>query len=218
MRKMRNDHEFIYEQIRGILNVRIWAVSMTGVTSIAIVLLYLQSIGPQRVAVINEETGKTYHAIATRDVSESLVEKQLRRSTHLFCEQYYNRDYQQIESARAAALAQMSQQMREKEKDIVRTDHIEEIMKNRITGRIEWITQPQITLTNDPRYTTIAQFYVVETIGDVETHRDKVNVRLDWYRVDNYNYYERENGFYVVAKKELSENSQEFKTHINLTQ
>lgn len=141
---------------------------------------------PQSVTTIDTSSGKAY-GTRTQAYTADLLDMNLVYYSKLFCESFYNANHYEVEGARKIAVDNMHPTLLKKLKittDFYNDAFVKNIKENLGTCTFDWITIPQITTKNDPRYTVFAQFRRIQTLNG-KVFESKHNVTISWIRYKN---------------------------------
>lgn len=187
------------------------------VSLLLIVALIMSFRRPQRIAVIDSSSGKSYSTV-TQTYTKDLLEMNLIYYSREFCESFYNANHTEIEGARRVAVANMHPTLVSKMKisnDFYNDSYVKNIKKNLGTCTFDWITVPRITVRNDPRYTVFCQFRrIIKLNGNL--YESKHNVIIHWIRYKNIDPMKKPSPVFVLDFADSDINSEEVKEQLEL--
>ncbi len=212
---VRTDENAIIRVLKDSLNVRLWAVSMTVIVIVTLVTLMIEISKPKLLAVIDSSTGQTFHGVTQQRLTYSIIEKLVMRSSLVFCEAFYSYSTFTVTEDRKKAASMMNKQAFEKlPANWLDNDDVKTCKKLGATANFDWILKPTVTYAKDPNYISFCQFSRDVSISGMPRNSHKINVKLYWQRIDNYDYLQTENGLVLVGFEELNDDSKELKDEI----
>jgi hypothetical protein len=213
---VRTDESAILRVIKDSLNVRLWAITMTLIVFAVLATFIYELSKPKPIVVIDSSTGRTFHSMTEERLTYNIMEKMAMRSSMQFCERFYNYTSTQIAEYRKDAVSMMSKPVFEKlPQNWIEDDNVKSCIKLNATGSFDWILKPSVIYAKDPNYITLCQFTVNVTIGGISHASQKINVKLYWQRLIDYDFYKLENGLLLVKYDEIADYSKELKEAIN---
>jgi len=213
----RKDMHHLQRQTKSLYISQIALVFMFVICLALIAAVVVTARRPQSVAVIDTSSGKAY-GTTTQGYTADLLEMNLVYYSKLFCESFYNANHYEIEGARKTAVDNMHPSLLKKLK--ITTDFYNDAFVKNIKGTLgtctfDWITIPQITTKNDPRYTVFCQFRRLQKLND-KVYETKHNVTISWIKYKNIDPMKKATPLFVLDFTDNDINSPEVKEQLQL--
>lgn len=216
-RPERSDSHHLARQTKSLYISQFALLFMFIVCIVLCISLILSFNRPQKVAVIDISTGKSFGTV-TQDYTSNLLEMNLIYYSKEFCETFYNANHSEIEGARRSAVANMHPTLVNKlniSEDFFNDSYVREIKTGLGICTFDWITIPHLTVSNDPRYTVFCQFRrIVKMSGKV--FETKHNVIIIWLRYKNIDPMKKPSPIFVIDFSDNSINSREVNEQLQL--
>lgn len=216
-RPERKDTHHLARQTKSLYVSQIALLFMFVVCLALIAAVVIATRRPQSVAVIDTSTGKSY-GTRTQGFTSDLLEMNLVYYSKLFCESFYNANHYEIESARKVAVDNMHPTLIRKLKitpDFYNDAFVKNIKENLVTCSFDWITIPQITTKNDPRYTVFCQFRRMQNMNG-KVFETKHNVTISWIRYKNIDPIKKPTPLFILDFSDNNIDSPQVKEQLQL--
>ena len=214
----RADTHHLAKQTKSLYISQIALLLLFMVCIFQIVALMLSFNRPERIAVIDKSTGKTYGTV-TQQYTQDLLDMNLVYYSKEFCEAFYNANHTDIDGARRLAVSNMHPTLIRKLKitdDYYNDSYVKEIKANLGTCTFDWNNAPSITKRNDPRYTTFCQFSRVVNLNG-KLYATKHNVKIEWIRYKNIDPMKKPTPLFVLDFSDGDIGSKDVQEQIELT-
>jgi len=216
-RPERTDTHYLARQTKSLFVSQIALLLMFIISLTLVAAVILVSRQPQRIAIIDTSTGKNYGTV-TRGYTSDLLEMNLVYYSRQFCESFYNATHSEIDGARKLAVESMHPTLVSKLKitaDFYSDSYVRSIKQTLGTCTFDWITVPQVTSRNDPRYTVFCQFRRMQTMGS-KVFESKHNVTINWIRYRNIDPMKKPTPLFVLDFRDNDINSPEVREQLEL--
>jgi len=216
----RTDSFFMKEALQMAFNARIGIVLMFIVALALVLVIFALVSRPAQTVVIDRSTGQTYAPVGlARGVGQELLDRQLIFYSGQAIENFFNNDYRIMQQSRQSlyeiAGSQFREELGEKYAN-AENPEIKECVNEQRVSTIRWELHPRITMKADPNYTVFATIQRIVKVGNMTKEIKKINVRVDWGRLnDNVDYMRRPHSLVLMKIQILEEGSIESNEQLN---
>jgi hypothetical protein len=217
-RPERSDSHHLAKQTKSLYVSQIALLFLFAICVFLCVALMLSFNRPERIAVIDKSSGKTYGTV-TQKYTQELMDMNLVYYSKEFCEAFYNANHTDIDGARRLAVSNMHPTLIRKLKiteDYYNDSYVKEIKQNLGTCTFDWMNAPTITKRNDPRYTTFCQFRRIVSLNG-KLYETKHNVTIQWIRYKSIDPMKKPTPLFVLDFSDGDISSKEVQEQIELT-
>ena len=216
-RPERSDTHFLARQTKSLFVSQLALLFMFIICLALIGALIMSSRKPRTIAVIDASTGRNYGTV-TGEYTDNLLEMNLVYYSREFCENFYNANHAEIDGARKNAVETMHPTLISRLKittDFYNDSYVRNIKQNLGSSSFDWITIPQVTTRNDPRYTVFCQFRRVQHLSG-KVFETKHNVTINWIRYNNIDPMKKPSPLFVLDFSDNDINSHAVKEQLEL--
>jgi len=214
----RADSHHLAKQTKSLYISQIALLFLFVIGVFMLIALMLSFNRPERIAVIDKSSGKTYGTV-TQQYTQDLLDMNLVFYSKEFCEAFYNANHTEIDGARRLAVSNMHPTLISKLKitdDYYNDSYVKGIKQNLGTCTFDWSNAPSITKRNDPRYTTFCQFRRIVNMNG-KLYETKHNVIIQWIRYKNIDPMKKPTPLFVLDFSDGEITSKEVQEQLELT-
>jgi hypothetical protein len=222
MRANRPDRPYIERILRTSYSAGAVVLALLIANVLLVGLLYTQLRSPRLIAVIDEQSGKTY-ATMSQTMNEDLLKRQLVYYSRQFMEDYFTMDYSEIQGARKRSLDLMHPNLKQKTvekygEDFRNDGNVQMALSNQTGTEWEWSIKPTVTKSNDPVYTVFGQVKRKITREGYKPIIEQLNIRLRWGRLSGgQEAFTRPHQLVLLDQEDISKDQTALNEQINLS-